>query len=286
MMRFSASSCLDRPMKTRGEPSDQGSGARRLPAGRKAELAAYVAEVGEVTVAQLAERFDVSADTIRRDLDRLDADGVVIRTHGGAVHPSGFAKPDSALDLRLRLQSRAKEAIGALAATLVEDNTAILINSGTTALALVRELRNHRELTIATNNLRLPAEIHPEVCRDLYMFGGTVRFVSQATVGPVSFRQPEGELDVRCDLALIGVGALAVDQGLSTSNLAEASMMSSMIRRAERVAILADSSKFDRRLFARIADLGVADYLVTEKAPTGDLARALADGGVEVLTPG
>ncbi|WP_235866118.1 DeoR/GlpR family DNA-binding transcription regulator [Serinibacter arcticus] len=201
------------------------------------------------------------------------------------MSPSGFAKPDSALDLRLRLQSQAKEAIGALAATLVSDNTAILINSGTTALALVRNLRNHRELTIATNNLRLPAEIHPEVCRDLYLFGGTVRFVSQATVGPVSFRQPEGELDVRCDLALIGVGALAVDQGLSTSNLAEASMMGSMIRRAERVAILADSSKFDRRLFARIADLGVADYLVTEKAPTGELARALADGGVQVLTP-
>ncbi|WP_235866119.1 DeoR family transcriptional regulator [Serinibacter arcticus] len=70
-------------MNTQGAPSDTGNGARRLPAGRKAELAAYVSEVGEVTVAQLAERFEVSSDTIRRDLDRLDLDGVVIRTHGG-----------------------------------------------------------------------------------------------------------------------------------------------------------------------------------------------------------
>lgn len=270
-----------------GSPADPGGGSRRLPAGRKAELAAYVAEVGEVTVAQLAERFEVSSDTIRRDLDRLDADGVVVRTHGGAVSPSGFAKPDSELDTRLRLQAAAKEQIGALAATLVEDNTAIVINSGTTALALVRQLHHHRELTIATNNLRLPAEIHPEVCRDLYLFGGTVRFVSQATVGPVSFRpaEHEGALEVRCDLALIGVGAISTDQGFSTSNLGEAAMMGSMIRRAERVAILADSSKFDRRLFARIADLDAVDYLVTERAPTGELGEAFAAAGVTVLTP-
>lgn len=270
-----------------GVQVDPSAGSRRLPAGRKAELAAYVAEVGEVTVAQLAERFDVSADTIRRDLDRLDADGVVIRTHGGAVSPSGFAKPDSALDLRLRLQADAKDQIGQLGASLVEDNSAIVINSGTTALALVRHLRQHRELTIATNNLRLPGEILPEVCRDLYLFGGNVRFISQAIVGPVSFRPNESDeaLEVRWDLALIGVGALSVEQGMSTSNLAEAAMMTAMIRRADKVAILADSSKFGRQLFARIASLDAIDYLITEKAPTGALAEALALADVTVLTP-
>ncbi|MBN8882239.1 MAG: DeoR/GlpR transcriptional regulator [Salana multivorans] len=263
------------------------STGRRLPAGRKAELASYVNGVGEVTVAQLAERFEVSPDTIRRDLDRLDADGVLLRTHGGAVSLSGFPKPDSALDVRIRVQAEAKERIGELAAGLVEDNTAITVNSGTTTLALARHLRGHRELTIATNNLRLPQEISPECVRDLYLIGGTVRFVSQATVGPVVFESAEnpGDVHIRADLALIAVGAVSVEQGWSTSNLGEAAMMAGMINRAAKVAVLADSSKFGRQLFARIASLEAADYLVTERAPEGELAEALAAAGVEVITP-
>ena len=87
--------------------NEMNGGGRRLPAGRKAELAAYVNGVGEVTVAQLAERFEVSPDTIRRDLDRLDKDGIIVRTHGGAVSLSGFPKPDSALDVRFRVQAEA-----------------------------------------------------------------------------------------------------------------------------------------------------------------------------------
>lgn len=267
--------------------SDTANGGRRLPAGRKAELAAYVSGVGEVTVAQLAERFEVSADTIRRDLDRLDADGVLIRTHGGAISLSGFTKPDSELDVRVRLQAEAKERIGELAAGLVEDNTAIAINSGTTTLALARHLRGHRELTIATNNVRLPQEISPECVRDLYLIGGSVRFISQATVGPVVFGSAEnpGDVHIRADLAFIAVGAASIEQGWSTSNLAEAAMMAGMIRRAAKVAVLADSSKFGRQLFARIGPLSDADYLVTERAPEGEFADALAAGGVQVITP-
>jgi len=267
--------------------SDPGDAARMLPAGRKAELAAFVTELGQVTVARLAERFDVSMDTIRRDLDQLDTDGVLIRTHGGAVSLSAVPRPDTSLDVRARLQIAAKEAIGALAAGLVEDASSVMINAGTTTLALVRHLRDHRDLTIATNSLRLPAEISPRVFRDLYLFGGSVRLSAQATVGIVAFpvAAGESELDMHCDLALIGVGAVSAQSGYSTSNLSEAAMISAMAARASKVAVLADSSKFGRRLFAQIAELGRADYLVTEAAPPADLARALADAGVQVLLP-
>lgn len=262
-------------------------GDRRLPAGRKAELAAYVAEIGEVTVAKLAERFDVSSDTIRRDLDRLDADGVLIRTHGGAISLSAVPRPDTGIDVRLRLQTTAKERIGALAATLVQDGSAVMLNGGTTTLALARALKDHRDLTIATNSLRLPAELPPTVVRDVYVFGGVVRATAQATIGPVRFQPTTAgpELDIRCDLALIGVGGVSADTGYSTSNLGEAAMMAEMMERASRVAVLADSSKFGRQLFAQVAELGRADYLVTEQAPPPELARALRDSGVEVLVP-
>ena len=113
-------------------------GVRRLPAGRKAELAAYVAEVGEASVATLAERFNVSVDTIRRDLDALDAEGHLIRTHGGAVGVGAAPKPEFAVDVRMRMQADAKDAIGELAASLVADGMVLMMNAGTTTLAIGR----------------------------------------------------------------------------------------------------------------------------------------------------
>jgi len=261
------------------------SARRRLPAGRKAELAAYVEQAGEVTVGDLAEHFGVSIDTIRRDLDQLDREGVVIRTHGGAVSAADTQLKDRALDVRLRMQTEEKDKIARLAAGLIDDGAVIMLNAGTTTLALARALRNHHDLTIATNNLRIPAEIAPSAFRDLYVFGGAVRAITQATTGPVAFRMTAGgpEVDIRCDLALIAVGA--VDQnGYSTSNLGDAAMMGEMIQRAERTAVLADSSKFDRRLFAQVTPLDRTDFLVTDTPPTGDLAAALAQAGVEVVS--
>lgn len=262
------------------------SRGRRLPAGRKADLAAYVTTAGRVTVAELAEHFDVSIDTIRRDLDQLHREGVVIRTHGGAVSASDGHLRDKGLDVRMRIQIEEKEKIAGLAAELVDDGAVIMLNAGTTTLAVARALRNHRDLTIATNNLRIPAEINPSAFRDLYVFGGAVRAITQATTGPVRFMMNSGgpEIDIRCDLALIAVGAVDAS-GYSTSNLGDAAMMTEMIERADRTAILADSSKLGRRLFAQVAPLEGADYLITDAEPDADLSHALKEADVTVLTP-
>ncbi len=260
---------------------------RRLPATRKAGLAAYVSELGQVTVAALANHFNVSSDTIRRDLDQLDAEGVLIRTHGGAIAPQALPRPDTTLDVRARLRADAKDTIGALAAGLVQDGQVVIMNAGTTILSVVRHLRQHRDLIIATNNLRIPMEIAPTVFHELYIFGGAVRLSAQDTTGPVSFQLTTGgdPLSVHCDLALIAVGGVSAESGFTTSHLAEAKMMREMMGRAEKVAVLGDSSKFGRNLFAQAADFTMADVFVTDTAPTGDLARAMAEGGVQVLTP-
>ncbi|MFI9847311.1 DeoR/GlpR family DNA-binding transcription regulator [Nonomuraea sp. NPDC051941] len=264
---------------------DEDDRQRRLPAGRKAQLAAYVAEAGQVTVSALAERFGVSIDTIRRDLDQLSADGVLVRTYGGAVSQATLSRVDRAVDVRLKMEEREKEKIAVLAASLVKDGSIIMINGGTTTLAVARNLRNHRDLTVVTNSLLVPPALPPSAVRDVYVFGGAVRTLTLATIGPVSFRASDGsELDISCDLALIGVGAVSA-AGYTTSNLAEAAMMREMISRAARVAILADSSKFDRRLFAQVSELGGADFLVTDSTPPPDLLDALTENGVELITP-
>jgi DeoR/GlpR family transcriptional regulator of sugar metabolism len=257
---------------------------RQLPAGRKADLAAYVSAHGQVTVAELAGHFAVSIDTVRRDLDQLDAEGRLIRTHGGAVSTDLGAPPDQGLSVRMRIRTKEKDAIGAAASRLVTDGSVIIVNSGTTTLALARHLREHRDLTIATNSLVLPGELSASALRELYVFGGSVRTITQATTGPVSFRPTAGgpEMDIRADLALIAVGAVA-HEGYSTSNLADAAMMAEMTTHANRVAVLADSSKFNHRLFARITALERADYLVTDAEPPADLRDALTEAGVEII---
>ncbi|SCF11500.1 transcriptional regulator, DeoR family [Micromonospora haikouensis] len=265
---------------------DRDERQRHLPAGRKAQLAAYVADAGQVTVGELAERFGVSIDTVRRDLDQLSAEGILVRTYGGAVSLATVSRTDRAVDQRLTFQEREKEKIATLAAGLVQDGSTIMINGGTTTLALARNLRQHRDLTVATNNLLVPGALPATAVRDIYIFGGAVRSLTLATVGPVSFRANTGaELDVSCDLALIGVGAVDADAGYTTSNLAEAAMMQEMLSRATRVAILADSSKFGRRLFAQVSELGVADYLVTDRMPAPELRDALEANEVELVVP-
>lgn len=259
--------------------------ARRLPAGRKATLANYVNAAGEVTVAELAERFGVSSDTIRRDLVALDAEGILIRTHGGAVSASAVPRPDTGLDVRMRLQTEAKAKIAARAAQLVSDGDAVIINAGTTTLGLTRSLGDHKDLTIATNSVRLAAELSPSTYRDLYLFGGVVRPSAQATIGPLRFAAwaDGSEVDVRASLAIVAVGGVAAEVGHTTSNVAEASMMAEMMDRADRVAVVADSSKFGRRLFATVASLARPDYFITDTRPPTEIAARMAEGGCEVL---
>jgi DeoR family fructose operon transcriptional repressor len=258
----------------------------QLPAGRRSDLATYVDDAGEVTVHELADRYGVSIDTIRRDLDHLHSGGRVVRTHGGAVSIAVHNRADRGLSVRLHLQAAEKEAIGTIAAELVADGSVIIVNAGTTALAFARALHERRDLTIATNNLLLPGAISEKAFRELYVFGGAMRIHTQSITGPVRFPSTDGQdISISADLAVIAVGGVSAEGGYTTSNLSEAIMMREMMQQSAKVAVLADSSKFDRRLFATIAELGIAHYLVTDKEPPPALRTALDDSGVNVLFP-
>ena len=259
---------------------------KKLPAGRKANLAAYVYKQGKVTVAELAEYLNVSADTIRRDLDELSSENILIRTHGGAISPTLIPKPDSNLDIRTGVQIARKEAIGKAAASLISNNSVVLMNSGTTVLAVVKALSNHTGLTIATNNLHIPNELNAPSVSALHIFGGTVLLSSQATIGPVTLPTAGGEnLEIECDIALIAVGGVSIDGGYSVSNFAEASMFREMMKRAKKVAILADATKINIKHFARLSDLSEADYFVTDIDPPKEIKNALIEANVEIILP-
>lgn len=251
-----------------------------LPAKRRAGLVKQVRDRGHVTVTELATEYEVSLDTIRRDLDLLARQRLVARTRGGAMRPDELATADTPFEKRADVHRSAKEAIGAAAAALISDGETILINGGTTTLAVARALAGRRDLTVVTNNLRLPTELPPAVARDLYILGGTCRVQSMVTIGPVGFPGTRG---VSADLAVIGVGGVSVDHGLSTSNLPEAQMIQEMISSAARTVIVADASKFGRNAFVHICDLEEISTLVTDLPPDPDLTEALATAGVRLI---
>ena len=160
------------------------------------------------------------------------------------------------------------------------------MNSGTTVLAVVKALSNHTGLTIATNNLHITNELKATSVRALHIFGGTVLLSSEATIGPVTLPTAGGEnLEIECDIALIAVGGVSIDGGYSVSNFAEASMFREMMKRAKKVAILADATKINIKHFARLSDLSEANYFVTDIDPPKEIKIALIEANVEIILP-
>ena len=269
------------------EPERQDPAARpALPARRRADLARFIQRSGQATVGELAEQFGVSLDTVRRDLEHLGERGVITRTHGGAVPNEELATAQLAMADRpfaLRDNPEHKHAIGAAAAELITDGHTILINGGTTTLEVVRALRNQRDLSVVTNNVQVPGALPPGVVRHCYLIGGRYEPDSMVTIGPMAFT---GSTGISADVALIGVGGIDAQAGLSTTNLDEARLIREMIDSASMVIVVADSSKFWRRSFAHICPLDTVTTLVTDAAPNQELAEALAGADVEVIVAG
>lgn len=257
------------------------AGGTELPAMRRARIVSYVESMRQASIHDIAAEFDVSPDTVRRDLIALDKDGLVSRTRGGAMATSAVNSPDRELRIRQQLQDAEKKRIGALAATLINNSAVVAFNGGTTTLAVARSLTDHRELTVATNNLSIPFEIPPQSVRNLYVFGGDVRFSSQVTVGPAAFPDMGSPGSVHFDVTVIGVGGITVE-GYSVSTLAEASMMRQLISRSSRVIVVADATKYNRPQFALVAPLDAAQDLVTDAPPPDDIAAALTENQITI----
>lgn len=260
---------------------DADPGGSELPAVRRGRIVKFVETARQASVHEIAEQFDVSPDTVRRDLIELHKQGVVTRTRGGVMANSVLDSPDRELRIRQQLQEAEKDTIGRLAARLISNGAVVALNGGTTTLAVARHLSDHRNLTVATNNLSIPFEIPTQAVTNLYVFGGDVRFSSQVTVGFASFPDVGASGMVHFDITIMGVGGITTE-GFSVSNLGEASMMRQLQARSTRVVVVADATKVNRAQFALVSALDTIDDLVTDQRPPEELYDALTEAGVTV----
>ena len=233
----------------------------------------------------------MSPATVRRDLDELASQQLLVRTRGGAVPTS--VSYDLPLRYKLTRRPDEKRSIAATAAELVVPGSVVGLNGGTTttevarALALRADLRadpgdtNGNPITIVTNALNIAHElaVRPQV--KLVVTGGVVRSQSYELAGPLAMPALER---LTLDLAILGVDAVSVADGATTNNETEAAVNELMAQRARTVVVVADASKLGRRAFARICPIDRVDILVTGATGDGQSIADLRAAGVDVMT--
>lgn len=218
---------------------------------RRHEIAALVAEKGFQSVSALAARFDVDASTIRRDLDRLAADGVVQRTHGGAAavrqgaatRPQAGVRPAPGHDAHVA----EKRAIGAAMAERILEGQTVLLDGGTTCLEVARHL-DHDRLTVVTHDLLVGLEISTKPQINLVFIGGELLPHHTSMWGPTSIQQLER---LRTNVAVFGAGTV-MDDGIYASTSYSIELKRLMRSRATESFFVADSSKFGREALFRV----------------------------------
>nr|WP_235912414.1 DeoR/GlpR family DNA-binding transcription regulator [Ruania zhangjianzhongii] len=243
---------------------------------RRRRVLDEVRRYGSVSVRDLAERLEVSAMTIRRDLERLEAGGTLRRVRGGATMPRASDTEELAFAETSNRRITQKEAIARSAAELVHPGMCVGLSGGSTTWTLARELRHVPDLTIVTNSLRIGDEFTVGDARRTVILTGGIRTPSDALVGPVAVRALE---QLHCDLVFMGVHGMDLGAGFTTPNLMEAETNRALVRSTRRLVVVADHSKWGKIGLSTIAELAAAHVLVTDDhLPTGardDLASRI-----------
>lgn len=242
-----------------------------------------LADDGRVAVVDLAARFDVTTETVRRDLAALEEAGALRRVHGGAVSPDRTSTAEPSVAERSQRHSAAKERIARRALAAVPAGAgSIYLDAGTTTAALADSLVTRGStpgFEVVTHSMTIAHALAGAPGIGLTAIGGRVRGLTAATVGSDTVAAI-GRL--RPDVAFLGTNGIAVGAGLTTPDPDEAAVKRAIVAGARRVILLVDADKFDAELLVSFADLSDLDVVVTDRQPDAALTRALRDADVEV----
>jgi DeoR family glycerol-3-phosphate regulon repressor len=238
---------------------------------RHAQIIAHVRQRGFVTIEKLAQQFDVTVQTIRRDLTQLAEEGKVQRFHGGAGLPSSVENIDYSTRKVLNLAE--KKRIAQLVAQHIPDHSSLFINIGTTTEAVARELLQHQDLRFITNNLNVALILAAKPEFKVVVAGGTVRSRDGGIVG-----QSANDMiaQFRVDVAIIGISGIDADGTLLDYDYDEIRAAQAIMDNARHVFLVADHTKFGRRPMVRAGSIASVSALFTDQPPPQQIADLLA----------
>ncbi len=245
---------------------------------RRQHILTLIQKHGRVLVDELSNDLNLSKITIRKDLDYLQSKDLLIRTHGGALPAQAGALSDPTIQEKGELHHEEKVKIAKAAAAMVSDGQCIILDSGTTTTEIAREILSLRQLTIITNALNIAADLARSDF-EIVMIGGTLRKNSLSVVGPLA----EDVLkEMHADIVFLGVDGFDLEVGLTTPNVLEARVNRAMVKAAQTVVAVCDSSKFNRRSLSLIVGTAEIDYVITDGKLPADQVKAIRDAGIEV----
>ncbi len=249
---------------------------------RQQQIVDIAKQNGRVTVDELAARFEVTPQTIRKDLNDLCTQRVLTRTHGGAILSSGVE--NVAYDARRILAQIEKERIGQHAAALIPNNSSLLMNIGTTTEEVARHLVHHEGLLVITNNIHVAAILTPSPRIDVIIAGGMVRKSDGGIIGESAI---EFISQFKVDRAVIGVSAIDDDGALLDFDYREVLAARAIIKNARHIILVADAMKFTRTAPVRIGHISQVDCFVTDRPPPETITDICLHNGVAIeVVPG
>lgn len=259
---------------------------------RQRRIAELVIDTGRVNVTDLAADFAITTETVRRDLAVLEKAGALQRVHGGAVLRRSHSLEEPAFGDREIHYLEQKTAIAQSALNLLGETMSVSLDGGTTCAAFSRAIAEEaqerqsadlppRQLRVVTNSLSVIDNLATAPGVEIFVLPGRFRPITRAMVGPQTIAAID---EHRVDLAVLGTNGLSED-GLSTPDHDEAATKTAFVRSGRKVAVLADSAKFDEVSLVRFAALDRIDYLITDSTPRLPMRTNLENSEVEVLVP-
>jgi DeoR/GlpR family transcriptional regulator of sugar metabolism len=250
-----------------------------LKAERQNRIRKIVEQKGRVTVAELSEDFDVSEATIRRDLEKLDGQGWIQRTHGGAVRVERASREPPILQ-RIDERRDEKQRIGQAAAALVKDGETIFFGSGTTVLEIAHHLPEGFSLTVITNSLLVVNELAERSDIEMIVIGGMLRQSELSMVGHIA---EQAVREFRADRVFMGMRAIDARHGFTNDYLPETMTDRAILNISPKVVVVADHRKFGRVSSVLVGPVTVAHMIITGKATSQECVRELQEKGIDVV---
>lgn len=245
---------------------------------RQSEILEIARTEGRVIVEDLAQRFDVTLQTIRRDLTELSEAGFLDRVHGGAVARTGVV--NIGYEQRRRMNEGAKAAIAKACAAEIPDNSSLILNLGTTTEAVAHELLHHQNITVVTNNMNVANILLANPSCEIMVTGGALRRSDGGLVGDLTTQFFE---QFKVDFAIVGTSALDHDGDMLDFDLVEVRVSRAILRQARRSFLVTDHSKLGRSAPARIASLSEIDTVFTDQPLPADLDERCREWSTRIV---